>query len=104
MAKVTYEFDEDEDRDDIRAIIDRHKLIYALSEINELYRRLWNGKIYDEKVYISVKDNQVITDEMWKKAREENREIGETESYISKEYIEIELDNALDRVRHLLDY
>ena len=45
MAKVLIEFNEEKDLiDDINAAVNRSKLVYALTKVNDIYRSLINGK------------------------------------------------------------
>ena len=103
MAKVTFEFDDMEDNDDVKLVVDRHKLLRLAYDIDDLYRRIYNGKLYNDEE-ISIKDNKVLTDEDY----EHFRELGEypvkgTKSYLDSDFIENELDRALEDVRQLLN-
>ena len=42
MSKVTFVFDESEDRADINIIVDRHKLMSALLELSNYRKSLYN--------------------------------------------------------------
>lgn len=105
MAKVVFEFDEDEDRRDIDIIVNRHKLTAALYEVSQLYSRIYNGKIYDDKVEIYIKeDGNVATQEDYDKARYEGKLLSGGEHYLREKYVENELDSALEEIRSYLDY
>ena len=100
MAKVTFEFDEYEDRNDIDIIVNRHKLLSAISELSDLYRAIYNGKIYDEKDCIYLKaDGSKATEEDYKKVRDTGELLSGGESYLRQQYIENELDRILEDVR-----
>lgn len=104
MAKVTFEFNDEEDNDDINIIVNRHKLSYALYELNDFYRKLYNGKLYTDDI-ITVKDNKVLTKEDYTKFQEEGEyPVKGTKEFISTDYLENELDNILNNVRDLLEY
>jgi len=103
MAKVTFEFDDIEDNDDVKLVVDRHKLICLIYDIQDLYRRIYNGKLNDDE-YITVKDGKVLTEDDYKKFQDAGEyPVKDTKEYIDSDFIENELDRALEDVRHLLD-
>ena len=59
MAKVTYEFDENEEGRDIELINSRYKMICALNDLSDLKRKLYKGWLSEEDL-INVKDNRVL--------------------------------------------
>lgn len=103
MAKVTFEFDDNEERSDIEEVVNRNKIMYALQDLSDLYRQLYNGKIYDPNniVYIT-NDNKIAQEEDYKKAQEEGHPLHGKGYYIRQEWLENELDNILQSVNHLL--
>lgn len=104
MAKVTFEFDDEEENDEINLVVNRHKLEYAIYELNDFYRNLYNGKLYTDDI-ITVKDNKVLTEEDYKKFQEKGEyPVKGTKEFIGTDYLENELDNILNKVRDLLDY
>lgn len=103
MAKVTFEFDNNKDRDDILFIVNKSKIYCALYELNDFYRKLYNGKLCTDDI-ITVKDNKVLTDADYKKFREAgDYPVSGTTEYIKTSYIENILDDALQDVISLLD-
>ena len=103
MSKITFEFDDVEENDDVRLVVDRHKLVCLAYDIQELYRKIYNGKLYSDDV-ITVKDGKVLTEEDYKKYQEEGEyPVKGTQEYISSDFLENELGRALDSVQHLLD-
>ena len=103
MAKVTFEFDEYEDRQDIDAIVNRHKLLCAIEELSDLYRAIYNGKIYDEDATIYLlEDCRKATKEDYEKANLEGKFLSGGEYYLRQTYIENELDRILEDVRRFL--
>lgn len=103
MSKITFEFDDTEDNDDVRLVVDRHKLICFVYDMQELYRKIYNGKVYSDDV-ITVKDGKVLTEDDYKKYQDEGEyPVKGTQEYISSDFLENELDRALTNVRHLLD-
>lgn len=44
MAKVIFEFDDNEERSDIEEVVNRNKIMCALQDLSDLYRQLYNGK------------------------------------------------------------
>ena len=71
MSKVTFEFDENEDRYDVNLIVNRHKLVTAVNELSDLFRRIYNGKRYDDKDSVYIKaDVCVATEEDYKRLLE----------------------------------
>lgn len=100
MPKVIFEFDEYEDRYDVNAIVNRHKLLRAIDELSDLYRVIYNGKIYDKEDVIYLKeDGCKATDEDYQKANLEGKFLSGGKNYLSQEYIERELDRILEDVR-----
>lgn len=99
MGKVTFEFDGIEEGKDIALTNDRYKMITALDELNDLYRALYNFKIYNDKDLIYVKSDGCV-------ATKEDYDSAELMSggkyYLDKDFIETRIDNILDSVRHLL--
>ena len=103
MAKVTFEFDEYEDRNDIDIIVNRHVLMCAIEELSNLYRAIYNGKIYDEDATIYLlEDGRKATKEDYEKANLEGKFLSGGKTYLSQDYIEKELDKILEDVRRFL--
>lgn len=103
MAKVTFEFDDNEERCDIEEVVNRNKIMCALQDLSDLYRQLYNGKIYDPNniVYITD-DNRIAQEKDYKKAQEEGHPLHGKGYYIRQEWLENQLDNILQSVNHLL--
>ena len=97
MAKVIFEFDDIENKDDILAIVNRHKLILAVNQINNLFRKIYNGKIYnpDNCIYLKA-DGSKATDEDYERVRKNGEYLSGGKHYLLQEYIENELKDALD--------
>ena len=57
MSKVTFVFDESEDRTDINIIVNRHKLMSALLELSNYRKSLYKGL---ENNAVMVSDNKII--------------------------------------------
>lgn len=103
MSKVTFEFDENEDRYDVNLIVNRHKLVTAVNELSDLFRRIYNGKIYDDKDSVYIKaDGCVATEEDYKKVNLEETYLTGGETYLRQKFIETELDKILDDVKPFL--
>lgn len=105
MARVTFEFDDIEDRADVEAVIGRYKLLSAIDSISELLSIIYNGKIYDHNVEIYVlPEGRVATEEDYKKANEEGKFLSGGKTYLDSTWVENRLDLILENVRHLLSY
>ena len=103
MAKVTFEFDDQEDNYDILLVTNRHKLVSALYQLNEFYRKLYNGRLYTDEL-ITIKDGKVLTEDDYNKYAEAGEyPVKGTKEYLSTDYLENELDCMLCNARHLLD-
>ena len=103
MAKVTFEFNDEEDNNEIILVANRHRLAYALNEVANLYRALYNGKLYTEEL-VTIKDGKVLTDEDYEKFRETGEyPVKGTKEYLSVDYLENKLDIILDNIRDFLD-
>lgn len=103
MAKVVFEFDECEDRYDVNIIVNRHKLVTAVNELNDLYRKIYNGKIYEDKATVYIKaDGNVATKEDYDKANLEGKYLSGGETYIRQQFVENELDRILEDIRQFL--
>lgn len=95
MAKVIFEFDETEDRQDVELIVNRLKMSCALDDLKEYRDDLYKG--YREEVVV-IRDGKIIE-------RGENKTLEDVKK--SKGYIEVNevlnvLDNILNDVKHLL--
>ena len=105
MAKVTFEFDDIEDRTDVEAVVGRYKLLNAIDSISELQNVIYNGKIYDPGVEIYVlPEGRVATEEDYKKANEGRNLLSGVKTYLDSIWVENRLDHILEDVRHLLSY
>ena len=103
MAKVIFEFDDNDENDEINLVVNRHKLIYTITQLSDFYRKLYNGKLYTDDI-ITVKDNKVLTSEDYVEFQEKGEfPVKGTQSYISTDYLENELDNMLSGIRDMLD-
>lgn len=88
MAKVTFEFDEYDDRRDINVIVNRDKLQNALYDLSNFRRNLYKGYVPDT---IVVKDNEVVF--------KEGRALKEYNTENAVEYMETsDIINELDRI------
>lgn len=99
MAKVTFEFDETEDRDDINLIVNRYKLVSALYDIQDYRRSLYKGYI-DERDSIVVKDNKVVYKDGEKL---EDYDIDNAICYIKETSLINKLDDIIDKVYKLIN-
>lgn len=103
MSKVTFEFDENEDRCDVNLIVNRHKLATAINELSDLCRQIYNGKIYNDKDFIYVKeDGCVATKEDYEKANVEGKLLSGGTYYLRQGFIESELNRILEDVKPFL--
>lgn len=104
MAKVLIEFNEEKDLiDDINAAVNRSKLVYALTKVNDIYRSLINGKIYDNEALVFVKeDGCIATEEDYKKVRETGKLL-KGKYYLNQEWVEQQLENILEDVKEYLN-
>lgn len=98
MAKVIYEFDEDEERHEIELINNRHKLICALYDLSNYRRGLYKGYI-NNMTYAA--NGQIIGKGI--EALKEINEEAKVTSYLEDEDVINEIDIILDKVRFLLD-
>ena len=104
MAEVTFKFNDKNENDEIKLIVNRHKLFVALDELNSFYRSLYNGKLYNADI-VTIKDNKVLTEEDYKRFQENGEyPVRGTKQYISTDYLEDELENVLSGIRDLLEY
>lgn len=98
MGKVIFEFDEDEDRNEIELITNRHKLICALYDLDNYRRGLYKGYI-DNMTY--AVDGQIVG--KWDDIRDKDLADSKITTYLSDEDVLSEIDSILDKVRFLLD-
>ncbi|MGN1301538.1 MAG: hypothetical protein ACI4U9_03330 [Clostridia bacterium] len=99
MSKVNFEFDENEEREDVELIIHRHKLISALYELQSYRRSIYKGYISSEELI--VVDDKVVARGAEK--LEANYDVEKAKAYLSTDDILRELDYILDKVWFLLD-
>lgn len=96
MAKVVFEFDECEDRDDVNIIVNRSKLLTALYDLQSLRRNIYKGYMNG---LVTIKDNQVVFKD-GKALTEYNTE--GAEEYINTDYLISRLDEILNDVNYLI--
>ena len=97
MGKVTFEFNDGEESDDIELTVNRRKLISALYDLQSYRRSIYKG--YINNTLIVVGDKVV--------ARASNQ-LADYDIETAKAYLEVddilrELDYILDKVQFLLD-
>lgn len=103
MAKVTYEFNENKEKHDIDLINGRYKMIYALTQLNNLRRNLYKGYLNSEDM-IHVRGKEALTEEdISKEYNETGEPVKGTKLFISYDYIEKEIDSILDDVWSLIN-
>ena len=96
MAKVIFEFDESEDRQDINIIVNRHKLMSALLDIYNYRKTLYKG--YETETVI-VKDDKVlgkITDTL-------SDYDGKGEFYIKDDVIINKIDDVFYDIKNIIE-
>ena len=98
MAKVIFEFDEEEDKEEIKNIMKRDDFKYALEKIRKYRRSLHKGYINNE---IIVKDKKVIAEGTEVLTLDED--ITGRKSYIPVSDVIDKLDDCLKNVLELLD-
>lgn len=98
MAKVVFEFDENDDREDINIIVNRHKLISALYDLSDFRRSLYKG--YDDSDTVVVKDNKVV---MKDGTKLEDYDLEGTKLYIHDDKVIDKLDDILSDVNDIIN-
>ena len=98
MSKITFEFDEDEEWNDVNLVVNRHKLITALYDLENYKRGIYKGYI-DNAVY--AVDGKIVgkLDDI----RDKDFGDAKIKAYLDDEDVLRELDMILDKVRHLLN-
>lgn len=103
MAKVIFEFNDEEEHNDIKAVVGRTDLIVAFNDLRDLYSRIYNGKIYDKDVEIYIKeDGKVATEEDYQEARDKGTYLKNGKNYLNEDWVLNQLDNILNDVRQFL--
>lgn len=97
-GKVTYQYDEIEDKYEIDLINNRHKLAYALDELKQLRRNIYKG--YSNN-YIIVSEDQVVIRDGEKVKEEYNFEDAKT--YLHDQDIIDQIDQILDIVNNIIE-
>jgi len=95
MAKVIYEFDENEESRDIELIVNRYKMICALDKLEKYRYDLYNG--HCEEVFFAREDR--------KNGVDDNKTVEDVK--MTKECVEVKdvlnvLDSILEDVKHLV--
>ena len=98
MSKITFEFDEYEEGNDIELIVNRHKLICALYDLQNYRRGIYKGYI-NNAVY--AVDDKIVG--KWEDIREKDFGDAKIKAYLDDEDVLREIDNILDKVRFLLN-
>lgn len=105
MAKVIIEFNEQEDElQDINAVVNRHKLLCAVNELRDLYSRIYNDKIYEEddvQIYLKS-DGTKATEQDYKQANEKGIYLSGGKEYLAREWVEQQLNDILEDVKEFL--
>ena len=98
MSKITFEFDEDEEWNDVNLVVNRHKLITAIYDLENYKRGIYKGYI-DNAVY--AVDGKIVgkLDDI----RDKDFGDAKIKAYLDDEDVLRELDMILDKVRHLLN-
>lgn len=104
MSKVVFEFDLIDNAEEIALIVNRHKMMSALYDVQDFARVVYNDKIYNDKdlVYIK-KDGSIATKEDYDKMYKTGEQLEGGEYYLRKDYVEAQLDYIMNKVKHLLD-
>lgn len=121
MSKVIFEFDDNENIDDINFIVNRHKIMSSLYDLQKLSHNLYksyipeNMKCVIEEGKITHKNSlkedvteimpiKLVTEHDIEKARIDGKLfIDNTSTYIKISYIENEINDILSDINHLLD-
>lgn len=98
MGKVTFEFDEDEERSEINLINNRHKLICALYDLQKYRRNLYKGYINNATYVV---DGKIVG--KWEEIRDKDFGGSKITSYLCDDDVINEIDAILSGVSHLLD-
>lgn len=96
MAKVIFEFDECDDRQDINLIVNRHKLINALYELSDYQRTL--AKCCEEKAIVI--DNGKVIGSL--NNLPDNYD-GTGKLYVEDEVIINKIDSILHNIRNIIN-
>lgn len=98
MAKVTFEFDEYEEREDVNVIINRHKLLNAINKIDDLRRQIYKGYLNEgDSIYLK-KDGCKATQEDYDLASLKGEYLEGGETYLRADYVENKLNEILEGV------
>lgn len=98
MSKVTFEFDECEERNDINIIVNRYKLMASLYELSDFRRNIYKGYVHDCFVASGDKILGKISDEIPEEYKDKPHKF-----LIEDEAILNELDRILGPVNDILD-
>jgi hypothetical protein len=104
LAKVTFEFDNDEtSRNEINMVINRQKVLWALDKVVSLRNNIFNAKLYNDAM-VSTKNGRILTDEDYAQAHKEGKSIEDTVDYVSRDFIEEALSAIIDGVIDFIDF
>lgn len=98
MGKIVFEFDEDEEWNDVNLVVNRHKLISALYDLENYRRGLYKGYI-NTGVY--AVDDKIVG--RWDDIRTRDFSEVELKMYLDDEDVLREIDDILSKVKHLLN-
>lgn len=97
-GKVTYQYDENEDKYEIDLINNRHKMAYALDELRQLRRTIYKGYMNDN---IVVSEDKVVSRNGESLIKEYN--FKDAKTYLYDQKIIDELDRILDIINNIID-
>ena len=98
MGRIVFEFDEDEEWNDVNLVVNRHKLITALYDLENYRRGIYKGYINNADYAV---DGKIVG--KWDDIRDKDFGDAKIKAYLDDEDVLRELDYILDKVRHLLN-
>lgn len=98
MSKIVFEFDEDEEWNDVNLVVNRHKLICALYDLENYRRGIYKGYINNATYAV---DGKIVG--KWDDIRDKDFGEAKLKAYLDDEDVLNEIDRILDKVRFLLD-
>ena len=102
MSKVIMEFDSEEDKKKINAIVNLDKIQYSLSKLVDLRCEIVNNKFYSNEL-IYIKDNKIISNSDIENSISEDL-YENSKEYLDKEYLERKLADILESIYDYIEY
>lgn len=110
MSKVTFEFNSDADineQDEIAMCTHRHAMWCAINEVNNLIRKLYNGRTYNTEYFYPIGEQKSefgAVRTIYSQQRPADVSQEKAVEFIKVDWIIDELSKSIEDIKFLVDY